>query len=508
MVPPIGGVIAALVRAFEIDVLTVEYLRLLAINVIACLAVWMFARAMFRDTCTAIVSVAVLVGGGLGAYGLGWYWHLGSWAEWHPLANAVGIFVLAAIYAGRFVTAGAILGALLWIHPAHAAILGVLTAVALLVDVRAGWRTALTTVAVGAAVGAPALWQLVERLPILGASAPDLDDWWRLMRARKSHHLFPLSWSWRTWGAAGTIVAGGLLARWAVRRTESSSGSGSARERLSTALLLALTGICAIGIVFSELRPNVLVTKLGLLRASIYLEIILAVYVCRIVTLLVATGRIALPLAGLVLAVGMVWIDVFSRPGRVALILCPLLALLWPPRAGPPVPGRRQVIMALAVLAVAVLPHVWLQALPSRVSHPLPLLQAWKDVQTWARDHTGPETTFVTPPNWCGFTSFAQRPGSLSVCDVGLSVYATQWASEEIERMNVYRRPEDADAIVPGVFLDGWDVPADRIPAEILHRIARATRAQYIVVTQPTRLTLPRAYENPGFVVFRTEGGG
>lgn len=480
-----------------LDPLGLEYARLLALNLLAAAGVWMLARAIIQDRLTAVVAVMLLVGGGLGVLGLGYGWTVGDFADWGLFGQAMGWLALALALRGAHVSASALVGLALWVSPGQALIAGALVVTVRFVrDGAPGWREAVALVV----VAAPAIVYLGPKLGALLGTGVEPATWWTFARARKPW-LFLLARSSGTFAAATGFVAVGLLARAAFLRTRRNDVR---TERVITAVLTGSAVLCAVGFVFTELIPLVPVAKAGLFRASNYAEAILAMYLVALVRDGAAAGR-TWWVTALLVASAMTWLDL-SRWATLPVILAAAgvaYIVAWPtPRVG----GETALRAAVMILAVLICAHVYVQALPRLTGGDYrgPALAAsWRDVQFWARAHTPDGTTFLNPPDWCGFEVYSDRPAVTNICDMGRSLWMTGTLAEELQRIRAYAAPgTEATVIASRHALDALETRYEALDAEELRRLGRAVGAAYTIMPKPGRAALTPAYENDLFVVY------
>ena len=507
MMSPATLALAHLASAWQVDAMLMEYLRLFLLNLLAATAIWALSFTLFEDGVTSVLAVVVVVGGGLGRLGLGFDWKLGEFAEWHYFGLVTGLFVMTALYQGRWILASVLVGALASIHPSHALISG---AMVLAVYVAQGRRLRPKEMAIclGAAALAavPALLLHASTLRTLIDPGLEPTRWWEFMRARKSHHLFPFAWSWRLWLAASVLVVGGLAATSVVDRAAAREEKFSGRRRTTPVLLGVLAALFLTGVVFSELVPRILPTKLALFRVSNYAEILLVLYLCALVRASIASARVHDVGLGSAFIVASLWVDVFPLPSMATIGVAAAGIVLSPvPARAHATSGRRWATFAVSI-GLITLAHVYVQALP-RLSSEAPWdvtgARYWKDVQLWARSHTVPGAVFVNPPYWCGFEVFSERPATMSICDVGRSIYSTDTAAEEIRRVRAYGEAFGVEPRLSVLYFNGLERIYEAGDARDLRRLGALFGAEYAIVPAPSALSLSRVYENPRFVVYR-----
>lgn len=495
--------IASLAAGLKLDPLAVEYGRLLALNLLSAMAIWVLSRTLFRDPWIAALSVLLLMGGGLGALGLGSQWTLGDYADWHSFGLVTGLLVVSALYRRAYEWACCLVGFLLWMSPSHALMTGLLTGVVYVTDTHPSppqrvWRC----IALFVFSALPAALYLAPKLPALLGTGVDPSTWWDLARARRAHHLFPLSWTVGTWGAVGLFVLAGLMARHAMLRWEPSQAAVAWRERVTVTLLVTCSLVCAAGLVFSELIPLVVPTKLILFRASNYLEIVLALYLCGVLSHWVTDRRGGLFAQGFVLAAAVVWADLSRVVALPVIFGMGAMAFLLAPKVLEPSADKGRIILATACVVGMTLLHVYLQALPRLTggAYRGPEKAApWKEVQVWARDHTSRQAVFINPPDWCGFEVFSGRAANISLCDMGRSLYASQTVAEELRRIRAYSNAP----LTRHYLYDSLEAEYEAIRPEGLRQLAETFDASYAIFPKPKDLPFSRVYENHRFIVYR-----
>ncbi len=501
MVSPATWVLGHAARSLDVSPVAIEYALLLALNVLAVVVVWCLAWTLFRDVGTGLLAVLLMVGGGMGERGLSFQWNLGNYAEWHFFGLLLGVTVVTLALADRYVAAAAVVGLLLSVHPSHALVSAVLLVAMWLVRESAPrLRQVLVAATAFVVTAAPAVLYVAIGHGVSEFGGIEPGPWWELMRARKGWHLFPLSWGVATWLYAIVSVVAGCWARAAVTADAANDPAITRRERTVTAVLVAVGILCALAFLFSELVPVAFITKLSLFRASNYIQMVLAAYLCDAVRrALTSRARVDVAI-GAMLACAMVWMEV---PLTVFLAVALVGALVVRGAlAGHAIDAHRRTSVVAVALVVAVTSvHVYLEARPSLVrpsSHPAQL-RAWKDVQEWARTHTPPGARFVTPPNPCGFETFSDRAVIISACDAGRSVYVRHATLEEIRRIRAYGGPGPLSAD----YFRRLDARYAALDAAGIESLARQFGASYAVVVKPSALALPRIYENADFVVYR-----
>ncbi|MBI4520061.1 MAG: hypothetical protein HY701_04450 [Gemmatimonadetes bacterium] len=503
LLSPASWTIAHMSRHLHLDAVTVEYTRLFLINVFGAVVIWSLAWTLLREPRTALVAVVLTVGGGMGSRGLSFEWDIGNYAEWHHVGLLLGLSVVVLVLSDRYVAAAAVVGVLLSVHPSHASISGALLVAGWLVREGVPRRSDLLAVGgVFLAAATPALVYLVATGPPLMRNGIDTDAWWELMRARKAWHLFPRSWGWLTWLNAALFVTAGLRARASSLARLPDDPARRRRERTVVTLLSVSGLLCGVAFIFTEIVPIGVVTRLTLFRASNYLEVVLALYLCDLVRRwLSSPSRQAVALAVL-LASAMVWMEL-TVSVLLTFVLAGGLSMRYATRGKDGAHGgaRSLAAIAAAVIVAVTTVHVFVEARPSlvRPSSDVALLAAWKDVQQWARAATPRTATFLTPPRLCGFETFSDRAAIMSICDIGRSVYAPEMASEEIRRLRAYGGPgplSEQYFTALGPHYQGLD-------GHGLAALGRAFGATYAIVSKPTGVMLPRVYENARFAVFR-----
>ncbi len=511
---PIQWIISSATIFAGWDPFVVEYVRFFLLNLLASGVVWLLSYALFQNRAAAFLSVCAIVGGGLGYLGLGFDWKLGEWAEWHYFGLIGGLWVIYLLYRGSYSWASLASGFLFNIHPSHAVISSLFLGVTLLFLARPLSIRKIGRLAFFFGLGiAPAVLFLLPKLTILATAGGQNLDWWALMRARKSHHLFPLSWSWKIWGGVSLYVTAALAARAVVRRREGAAGIDVRdRERRTTILLATAAAICFLGFLFVEIFPLVLPTKLVLFRASNYLEILVSLYLAFFTVYLIGADRQMIRWAGWGLAFAMVWFDVIRH---IAILFIPAVCF-WTAAdrkdaSSLPQPPRLSFQRGWLFLFAATLLRVYLLALPPWIDIGWNMVSPsevapWKEVQLWAKRSTPRGAVFITPPDWCGFSGYSERESVMSVGDLGRSIYTSNTTAEEIRRVRSFSGAEPGSPLSREE-LGQLEGRFERMSRDELSRLASQYNATYAVVPKPTDLSFPRAYENSRFVVYRIEKG-
>jgi len=174
----------------------------------------------------------------------------------------------------------------------------------------------------------------------------------------------------------------------------------------------------------------------------------------------------------------------------------------------------RQIAAAVAVYGgmVVVMVATRLSGLWSPGIHVYGPRTPWVDVQLWAREHTPPETCFITPPhifsNYVpGWRVFSERPTTATLTELMEMPFNPEYLDDWVA---------DFEQVAPGAIARfDYSTPlAQAVTAEAYYslteadiiRVARRYGASYLVVEKPHRYDFPIAYENEGFLVYDLRG--
>lgn len=166
---------------------------------------------------------------------------------------------------------------------------------------------------------------------------------------------------------------------------------------------------------------------------------------------------------------------------------------------------RTGVGAALALVALLPIANQWRQRdwsayLNDRLQLPFgnawmsPTFKAWRDVQLWAEAHTSPAARFVTDPDEKGFRVFSERSPIVEEKDGASSMFSRAYALEWDRRMQ-------AMSALGVVDLDKGTELTD-FSEEGLVALHRLYPFDYVVGRQSQRLSWPKVYSNPVFVVY------
>lgn len=170
----------------------------------------------------------------------------------------------------------------------------------------------------------------------------------------------------------------------------------------------------------------------------------------------------------------------------------------------------RQIVAAVVVYGgmVVVMVVTWLSGLWAPGLYIYGPRTPWVDVQLWAKEHTPPETRFITPPhifsNYIpGWRVFSERPTTATLTELMEMPFNPEYLDDWIA---------DFEQVAPGAIARfGYSTPlAQTVTAEAYYslteadmmRLARQYGASYLVVEKPHTYDFPIAYENEGFVVY------
>jgi len=364
-------------------------------------------------------------------------------------------------------------------------------------------------------------------------------EWLEVMRARSSHHSFPLSWGLLPFIQFTLFLALGVLG---LRHPPPSP--------LHRRILFFAAGtllLCGIGIVGAEIYPVRTVLRAQLFRSTQFIGLFALLYganymtvswsrsilhkiACLPALLAVVFTSAYLPLLALALlgfGAAEIWVSARQRtrpPWGVLVIvigiavlrialprseflenvhLAPLLdameklvtdPLLWTlTAAGAVVVLRSRVaIPRLRVaLAGAVLLGLVLHVLPAsyhRLERPTGIMTHWIDVQKWARENTPIDALFLTPPYRPGFRVYSERSVVAEWKDGTQQYFDADFARDWWERAQMLG--ENTQSF-------------DRMDQQHYEEIARRYGATHLVTTAHRRLTLEKLYANRAYAVYR-----
>jgi hypothetical protein len=253
--------------------------------------VYWLARSIFRTHTSAIVAVALLVGGHLQALAGDTLYSRGFTHTYAALPLAIAALALA--YRGRFVAACAVAGVLFNIHALTAAYALLMIGAAKLADLRE--QRPVEWLVRGLLAGATFFALASPTLAMMAGQHQTFDaEWINLTRIRSADHSFASTW-W-TSGDPGVprflmifalFVLSLSFPPW--RRGEEAGGLsgrgrwGGARRgtRITLLMTAAVIAFFAAGYIFTEWHPVPLVIRLQPFRASRLLLILMLVHIAH-----------------------------------------------------------------------------------------------------------------------------------------------------------------------------------------------------------------------------------
>jgi hypothetical protein len=481
------------------DPIAVDYVRLVLLNVMAAVGGWALAWAMFRSLPGAVLSALLVAGGGAGVLGLSYDWLIGYVAEASYFGVAIGVFTLAALYSQKYAWAAWWVGVVLWVHPAYALVLAVVVASALIGN-RDNIRLAdAGRISLGFLASAmPALIYFGGNLEAAMATGITEGAWWSLMRARSPHHMFPFSWGLRFWSAALLFIAIGALARWIVVSEEKPGHSPVVRERTTLAVVLGAAAVCVVGIISSEVVPNVFLARLSLVRASVFVEIPLAMYIFHLIATSMSARTLLLWACGLAGALAVVFVEQSFRLTLPVILLACVVTRVYRYRAfSGMAPGRAWVAVAIVgcVAFTRVTAYMMNEIGPGDL--------AWKEAQLWARSNTAPSAVFITPLNTPGFEVFSERGTLVTISDLALANYSSGGIGELLRRLNAFGPPGFATLPLTRERLYAQVPRYSTLSSDEFWQVGKEFGAAYVVMERPATLSFPRAYENSHFSIYQ-----
>jgi hypothetical protein len=386
-----------------------------------------------------------------------------------------------------------------------------------------GWGELIRGGALFALLASPVLaWIAISGWNDPIASVP---RWLEIMRERSSLHAFPFSTDPATYARYALLLSLGWLG---LRVAPEST-----LRRHFPAFALAIASMCAIGIVFAEWIPVPLVIRAQLLRSTRWLTYLSMVLVAGLVVERWSRGfgeRVAacLAVAGVVLreptwlAIALAFWSIRARDtwGRgpvlaagAALAAAGVTGAIQPPEglgltvaavhfrrllAGPApwvcaalyllMRGAARSALSRTVAVTAwVVCLGWLAPQIYARHHSSTWQDSWKGVQDWAREHTPPETVFLTPPEESGFRVFSERATVAEWKDGTQQFFSNAFADEWWQRMHA---------------LGGRGDAYHRMGRRRLIDVGRRYGARYVVFWAGKPLVLPRVFETRDFVVY------
>lgn len=416
------------------------------------------------------------------------------------VALPILLFALYFFLRQRYLASYALQGAALLIHPLTAVYLVTMLAGAVLANIKSfKAKRLLLCGAVLLATASPILiWKVLHPPPSTSVFRADA-TWLEAMRLRSSDAVFPFSWSFDDYFRFLLLVYVFVLS-WK-HRPES---------RLHTVVLGCGAGVLAmfiLGTVFSELIPAPLFMQLQLFRSSVFLLILVIVYVANFLLVELASDEPLFSKAAAAFAsVGVFYKGLaeswqFCTVGFLALTVWLIIRRSVRGKAITP----SSVVLAIVVLLCAVASIALLQrgSLPKigDVTE-----RQWTDVQIWAKRNTDRNAVFIVPPFCPGFRNQSERSIYGDWKDGTMGFWSVPFAREWLHRMERLgfdkQKPDQYNVIrnykllTPSQFM------------RIANEMGDAVVNVYVVVTTDhPRLSFRQVYSNEYYRVHQLRGG-
>jgi hypothetical protein len=430
-------------------------------------------------------------------------WALYCWLRQRPLRAALLVGLAFNLHGSYALHVAALLACDAWLRPGDW-------------NRRKLWLGALA----GGVVALPTLvWVLL-------AAEPMSSEWLRLVRLRSSHHSFPLHFAPETYGRYLTVLALGALS---LRQ-----GLENDRQRRLARVVLGLVPLLVAGVLFSECWPVKAVIQAQAFRSTRLLTCVVLLFAARLLIAVWSaggSGRLAVVLLGVgLLLPGYDWLLpaallllLLLEPARLSMRSLSVVfalagAVHWGRYAIPETLWTRTtasylelatdplwvgwvlvLVLARAAQAASRRTQVWLapSLLAFLVCLSIPAFYArlrhdvhddpWVRLQLWARTHTTPGSTFLTPPYLAGFRVFSERPVVGEWKDGTMQYFSSAFNLEWYARMQA---------------LGGGDERFERLSPEELRTLAARYGARYLVVPARRELPFRRLRRAEGYAVY------
>lgn len=443
------------------------------------------------------------------------------------VATPMLLWALWLYLRGRALAALFLTGLTVNVHGLYALYVGAMLAADLLLG-RTQRNRLLAAAAAFLLPAAPALfWAATRQDPV---PQEQWALWLQTLRERSALHAFPFSVAPAVYGRYLTLLSLGALAFFARPREE--------QHPYVVHFALAVGGLCAAGVFFSEVLPLRRVLEAQLLRSTKWLTFFVAVYLARLVAaawdwgglgrfasalcflgllleqpawltasllLFVLARPTAWPLPLSVLAAVALVVDVATgaspvgeRFGLAALTngvrdvfdsvaVASCLGLLVVLRAGPSAPRARRALQFLvpALLLAGILPDMY------RRHRVAVAAETWHEAQVWVRRNTPRDSIILTPPGREGFRVFSER------ALVGEWKDGTQQFFSWAFTLEWRRRMEDLQVATS---------PFEGLRPERLAELGRRYAASHLVFPAGHTLPFTLLFENSEFAIYKLPG--
>lgn len=318
-----------------------------------------------------------------------------------PSSVAVPMIVLAMIFyfSKRWPMMGGLLGLTALMHPLEGAVAFAALFVAALIYTRGRDIKRLgLSIILFILIASPIIGIMLKSGAVSGGD----QDWIEVLRWRSPHHIFPLSWSVRTTGSFGLMIAAGIWSVSIYKRHRTGENSTDFESKI-TALAVAVGLMAVIGVMFTEVWPLAIVLKAQPLRSANLLTIALMPFfsyalICPYYQRKEKSAEIKTA-------------DQVSAESSI--VKC------------------SYAIMLCYCFLTLVLGHWVLTA--EKSNYP----DAWREAQAWARENTRPEQRFLCLPPLENFRTLSQRPEFGSWKDGTLANFSPEYVVEWRRRMEL-----------------------------------------------------------------------
>ena len=367
---------------------------------------------------------------------------------------------------------------------------------------------------------------------------PLTDAWIQQLRARSSHHSFPLGWEVQDYTNYLLFFTFGVIT-WllALRKSE----EREIHLTLGWFSLVALL-LCGAGVVFAEWIPVKIVLRSQLFRSTKFLAIFIVFYASYAIRYLwdksaghklLAVGtflvlflpnyfsflvllvlvyqiaeaknlywwtapavaavlilRVYAPHIALPTSIDLNQITGFIRPffedGLKMTVLVTLI--LWISiRKATSIPWLRYVSSILVLLLAVV---YFVPATYRRKVTPIEKRGNWVQVQLWARENTPQDAVFLTPPYRAGFRVYSERSAVMEEKDGTQQYFHTDYSYEWWSRV---------------IEIGKTQGQYDNLSPDRLEEICRKYGASYLIFPATKPLPFPQVYENKEYKVYRPD---
>ena len=515
---------------------TILFIGFIITETLFFIAVYHFAYAVFKERNVAIIAIALFFTGKLIIGGDIIHWNHNN--HTHAVLPLI-MFSFVLFLKGRNKSAYGLLGFCANIHIQSVAyvlpMFALVSFVGFLKNRKAtGFRDGMTALLKD--YGFFVLFALPCLIWAFSKSGEPLTPEWILqLRARSSHHSFPLSWAKRDFTEYLFLFTFGVIL-WFIAFKNSQDKQTHWKFFWFAVVVLAF---CGISIIFAEFLPIKIILRVQLFRSTKFLTIFIVLYSCYVINYL--SGKSSLHK---ILALGTFLVLFFAGYSKFMILLLPiylfaehkglnwgivvfvtavLILRVFTPHDGFPSKFNtdeivlfirpffedklRATLMLLLIfwLAVKMQMRKWLTyttagiivliiciyIVPSiyqRVAPPHENRGNWIAAQLWAKENTPLDAMFIIPPYLQGFRVFSERGVVADWKDGTQQYFDTQYSYIWWERIcdlgkndkNVY----------------------DNLSTERLSGLCKKYNATHIVFPASKTLDLPISYENKEFRIY------